>query len=170
MEASDSADEVEKKLKLQLLAAESTGCVCCKGLEKSFLGWRPCEGQKELHKKRSETSRVGNQALLRREKTVLAATGDFLFRHYESSDRYVAQYRENHSTSCMERELNLMPVLGVDVPDPYLPKIATSRFVDRFVYFFHNMSLCQSTVFLIHDMSCYFVTAFFYHFQQMASI
>lgn len=144
MDSSDSAEEVEKKLKLQLLAEESTDCVCCKGLEKNFLGWRPCKGQKE-HKKRCETSRVGNQALLRREKTVLAATGDFLFRHYESPERYMAQYRENHSTSCMERELNLMPVLGIDVPDPYLPKIATSRFVDIFLpstlIFLPNLSL-----------------------------
>ncbi|XP_031560225.1 uncharacterized protein LOC116296355 isoform X2 [Actinia tenebrosa] len=125
MESTKSADEVEKKLKLQLLAEESEDCVCSKASEKSFLGWRRYEEQKE-HKKRCETSRAGNQALLRREKTLLAATGDFLFRHYESFDRYMAQYRENHSTSCMERELNLIPILGVDVPDPYFPKIANS--------------------------------------------
>jgi hypothetical protein len=124
MEATrDSADDVEKILKLRLLAEETSDCVCSRVWEKGLiLGWRPSVEQKE-HKKRCEAGRGS--------KTVLAATGDFLFRHYESTDRYMAQYRENHSTSCMEREMSLKPVLGVDVPDPYLPKITSSRFVDN---------------------------------------
>lgn len=128
----NSCNGEEKNLKTHLLSAQPSPCVCCRLVVKGALeGWQPKEDEQKSTKKRVDTSRGGNQALLRREKTfITAARGDFLFRHYESLDRYIRQYRENHASTCMERDVrDYRPVLGVDVPDPYLPKIASSRFV-----------------------------------------
>lgn len=124
----------EKQIKTHLLNAEPSPCVCSRLAFKGALeGWQPKEEQK-TSKKRVDTSRGGNQVLSRRERTIIAASrGDFLFRHYESLGRYIEQYRENHASTCMERDMrDARAVLGIDVPDPYLPKIASSRFVDAF--------------------------------------
>lgn len=133
MEAKQLTDIEENTLKLILLNEEISPCVCCRLYGKSAIeGWQP-KGEQKNSKKRVDTSRGGNQGLLRRERTILTASkGNFLFRHYDSLDRYIKQYRENHASTCMERysQDGGGLVLGVDLPDPYLPKIASSRFVD----------------------------------------
>ncbi|KAK3727831.1 hypothetical protein QZH41_008251 [Actinostola sp. cb2023] len=120
----------ETNLKQRLLNDDTLPCVCCRLWEKCTIeGWQPKEEQTSS-KKRLDTTKGGYHGSLRRERTIITASrGDFLFRHYESLDRYIQQYRENHSSTCMERDMNAdmpRPVLGVDVPDPYLPKIASS--------------------------------------------
>ena len=118
---------------------------------------------KEKKKKRIELSRAERRNSLSRKNREKPSDppslcDGFVFRHYEDSHRYIEQYRENHSVSKVDSDVELRPVLGVNVPDPYLPKICNSRFVylnyclfDISVGFF----LLQTLVFNIHE-KCFF--------------
>ena len=110
-------------------------CVCASSCsEESFCGWTQRKILKKEKRKRFERSRTEQQNLLSRknhEKKLERPSlcDGFVFRHYEDSRRYIEHYRENHSISRVDSDIELRPVLGVNVPDPYLPKISNSRFV-----------------------------------------
>lgn len=134
-------------------------CVCASDLgEDSLCGWKQREERKE-RRKRIELSRAERQNSLSRKNREKPSEppspcDGFVFRHYEESHRYIEQYRENHSLSRVDSDVELRPVLGVDVPDPYLPKICHTRFVylnyclfDIYVCFF----LPQTFALNIHE-------------------
>lgn len=93
-------------------------------------GWAPSPGKRVSRSKPTKTLASFSNA--RKEGKFSLVECGFVFRHYEKSSRYIEQYRENHSTASLEKEAEWRPVLGVDVPDPYLPKIAgSSQTFDR---------------------------------------
>lgn len=118
----DDSDSAENRL----LKCEDCSCVCSKSWEKDFMcGWAPSPGKRVSRSKPTKTLASFSNA--RKEGKFSLVECGFVFRHYEKSSRYIEQYRENHSTASLEKEAEWRPVLGVDVPDPYLPKIAGSR-------------------------------------------
>lgn len=118
----DDSDSVENRL----LRYQDSFCVCSKAWEKDFIcGWAP-----SLEKRISRSKPVKTHASFgnaRKERKVSLIECGFVFRHYEKSSRYIEQYRENHSSVLFEKEAEWRPVLGVDILDPYLPKISNSR-------------------------------------------
>lgn len=118
----DDSDSIENRL----LQYQDSFCVCSKAWEKDFIcGWAP-----SLEKRISRSKPVKTHASFgnaRKERKVSLIECGFVFRHYEKSSRYIEQYRENHSSVLFEKEAEWRPVLGVDIPDPYLPKISSSR-------------------------------------------
>ena len=127
-------EEEDKDSRLKFfLSEENSPCVCARSWgESSLCGWTQREERKE--RKRGELNRAErSQPLSRkgREKPSYHASlcEGFVFRHYEDPRLYMEQYRENHSLSRVDSDVELRPVLGVNVPDPYLPKICSSRFV-----------------------------------------
>jgi len=109
---------------------ENCLCVCRKSWEKDLLcGWTPSIEKPVSRPKPVKTLLSFSNARKPDGKVGITEYG-FVFRHYEKTDRYIKQYRENHSSACVEKEAEWIPVLGVDVPDPYLlPKLTSSRWV-----------------------------------------
>ena len=107
-----------------LLKTEDSCCVCSKVWEKDFIcGWAPSL-ERKVSRKPAKHASLSNP---KKDGKIALADCGFVFRHYEKSNRYIEQYRENHCSTFLEREDEWRPVLGVDVPDPYLPKIRASR-------------------------------------------
>ena len=108
----------------RLLKTEASFCVCSKAWEKDFIcGWAPSV-ERKVSRKPTKHASLSNP---RKDEKIAVANCGFVFRHYEKASRYIEQYRENHCSTFSEREDEWRPVLGVDVPDPYLPKIGASR-------------------------------------------
>ena len=119
-EVDDDSDVAENRL----LKTEGSGCVCSKGWEKGFIcGWAP-SFERKISRKPTKHASLSNT---RKDGKLPRAECGFVFRHYEKTSRYIEQYRENHSSAFLERGEEWRPVLGVDVPDPYLPKVGSSR-------------------------------------------
>ncbi|XP_032238463.2 uncharacterized protein LOC116618636 [Nematostella vectensis] len=133
VDSTDKSTE-ESKIKDILIDSDIISCVCSKVSGKNLItGWRPSAEKKGM-KKRCEASRGDSRsyASLRRERTTLPPTDGFVFRHYERTESYIEQYRENHSSAAVVIEFEEKPTLGVDAPDPYLPKITTkSKHTER---------------------------------------
>lgn len=120
-ELDDDSDSEENRL----LKSQDSSCVCSKAWEKDFMcGWAPSP---EKRVSRSKPKTLASFSNAKKEGKCSLAECGFVFRHYEKSSRYIEQYRENHSSGYLVKEAEWRPVLGVDVPDPYLPKIANSR-------------------------------------------
>ena len=121
----EDLDEDSDIAENRLLKCEDSCCVCSKAWEKDFIcGWAPSFERKVSRKPAKHGASLSNA---RKDGKIALAECGFVFRHYEKSSRYIEQYRENHSSTFLEREDEWRPVLGVHVPDPYLPKIGTSR-------------------------------------------
>lgn len=119
-EVDDDSDVAENRL----LKTEGSSCVCSKGWEKEFIcGWAP-SFERKISRKPTKHASLSNT---RKDGKLPRAECGFVFRHYEKTSRYIEQYRENHSSAFLERREEWRPVLGVDVPDPYLPKVGSSR-------------------------------------------
>ena len=119
-EVDDDSDVAEN----HLLKTEPSGCVCNKGWENEFLcGWAP-SFERKISRKPTKHASLSNT---HKDGKLPRTDCGFVFRHYEKTSRYIEQYRENHSSAFLVREEEWRPVLGVDVPDPYLPKVGSSR-------------------------------------------
>lgn len=120
----DDSDSAENRL----LKSGDSPCVCSKTWEKDLIcGWTPSLAKKISRSKPTKTH--ASFSNVRKERKCSITECGFVFRHYERTGRYIEQYRENHSSAFLETEAEWRPVMGVDVPDPYLPKIASSRWV-----------------------------------------
>ena len=118
----DDSDSAENRL----LKSGDSPCVCSKTWEKDLVcGWTPSLAKKISRSKPTKTH--ASFSNVRKERKCSMAECGFVFRHYERTGRYIEQYRENHSSAFLETEAEWRPVMGVDVPDPYLPRIASSR-------------------------------------------
>ncbi|KAL9981695.1 hypothetical protein ACROYT_G010436 [Oculina patagonica] len=120
----EDLDEDSDVAENRLLNTEDSCCVCSKVWEKDFIcGWAPSFERKVSRKPTKHAASLGNT---RKDGKIALAECGFVFRHYEKSSRYIEQYRENHSSTFLQSEDEWRPVLGVDVPDPYLPKIGST--------------------------------------------
>ena len=118
----DDSDSAENRL----LRTDDCCCVCSKTWEKDMVcGWAPSLEKRVSRSKPTKTYASFSNG--KKEGKFSLTECGFVFRHYEKSNRYIEQYRQNHSSACLEKEAEWRPVLGVDVPDPYLPKISSSR-------------------------------------------
>lgn len=120
----EDLDDESDLAKNCLQKTEDSCCVCSKVWEKDFIcGWAPSP-ERKVSRKPTKHASLSNP---RKDGKISLVNCGFVFRHYDNSNRYIEQYRENHCSAFLEREDEWRPVLGVDVPDPYLPKIGASR-------------------------------------------
>ena len=127
----DQDDETDSaETRLLGWGGENCLCVCRKSWERDLLsGWTPSIEKPVSRAKPAKTLLSFSNARKPEGKVGTTEYG-FVFRHYEKTDRYIEQYRENHCSACLQEETEWIPVLGVDVPDPYLlPTISSSRWV-----------------------------------------
>ena len=120
----EDLDDESDLAKNCLQKTEDSCCVCSKVWEKDFIcGWAPSP-ERKVSRKPTKHASLSNP---RKDGKIALVNCGFVFRHYDNSNRYIEQYRENHCSAFLERGDEWRPVLGVDVPDPYLPKIGASR-------------------------------------------
>ncbi|XP_068749777.1 uncharacterized protein [Montipora capricornis] len=136
----DQDDDDSTETRLLYACSENCLCVCSKAWGKDLLcGWTPSNKKPISRAKPAKTPPSFGNA--KKEGKLAINECGFVFRHYETMGRYIEQYRENHSSACLEKEAEWTPVLGVDVPDPYLlPKIGTSSNTFDRVKFIEAMS------------------------------
>lgn len=124
----DDLDGEDDRVESQLFDLESPSCICCRnGVKSDICSWEHSSEKKSVQRKRGDPANRTQPLLRKVERKAVSLSDGFVFRHYKDTGRYIEQYRENHSSTCAETQVEVKPVLGIDLPDPYLPKIGTTR-------------------------------------------